>query len=102
MYGSLGAVVAFMFFTYVALLVFLLGAEMAALWPSVRAGDHDPGMGDDESGKPFGQQVRDFLKSLVSRNPTDEHPVAQPPPRRADRSGEDRNGTAQGASSRRE
>lgn len=79
-YGSLGAVVAFMFFTYVASLVFLLGGEMAALWPSVRAGDHDPGAGDDdEPGKPFAQQLREFLKSLVSRNPTDEHPVADRP-----------------------
>lgn len=72
-YGSLGAVVAFMFFTYVASLVFLIGAEIAALWPPVRAGEYDPGAGDDEPGEPFGRQVSNFARSLISRNPTDEH-----------------------------
>ena len=75
-YGSLGAVVAFMFFTFVASLVFLLGAEIAALWPEVRSGKHDPGAGDDNGpSKSFGQELRDFGRSLVSRNPTDEHEI---------------------------
>jgi membrane protein len=73
-YGSLGAVVAFMVFTYLASFVFLIGAEMAHLWPSVRRGDFDPGNGDDDGeSKSFGREVLDFAKSLVSRNPTDEH-----------------------------
>lgn len=72
-YGSLGAVVAFMVFVYIASIVFLFGAEMAALWPEVRAGGHDPGAGDDGQSKTFGEEVRGFLRSLVSRNPTDEH-----------------------------
>lgn len=73
-YGSLGAVIAFMVFTYAASFVFLIGAEMAALWPRVRAGEFDPGS-DDEDGpsKSFGREVLDFGKGLVSRNPTDEH-----------------------------
>ncbi len=71
-YGSLGAVIAFMVFTYVASFVFLIGAEMAHLWPRVRAGDFDPN-DDDTEGKGFGREVLDFAKSLVSRNPTDEH-----------------------------
>jgi len=33
-YGSLGAVIAFMVFTYAAAIVFLIGAEIASLWPS--------------------------------------------------------------------
>jgi membrane protein len=75
-YGSLGAVVAFMVFTYVASFVFLIGAEMAHLWPEVRAGAHDPSDGDDDGeGKSFGREVLDFAKSLVSRNPTDEHRI---------------------------
>lgn len=76
-YGSLGAVVAFMGFVYIASLVFLFGAEMAALWPEIRAGEHDPGSGDDDDGpsKTFLEEVRDFGKSLVSHNPTDEHQV---------------------------
>ncbi len=68
-YGSLGAVVAFMFFVYLASLVFLLGAEMAAVWPGVRAGDYD---GDpDEEGESVRQAIAGWLKGLVSRNPVD-------------------------------
>ncbi len=68
-YGSLGAVVAFMFFIYLASLVFLLGAEMAAVWPGVRAGDYD---GDpDEEGESVRQAIAGWLKGLVSRNPVD-------------------------------
>lgn len=66
-YGSLGAVIAFMVFTYAAAIVFLIGAEIAYLWPSIRDGEHDP---DGEPGPSFGAQVRDFGRSLVSRNPT--------------------------------
>ncbi|MGI8726654.1 MAG: YihY/virulence factor BrkB family protein, partial [Solirubrobacterales bacterium] len=36
-YGSLGAVIAFLVFIYLASLVFLMGAEIAALWPRARA-----------------------------------------------------------------
>ncbi|HKI92969.1 MAG TPA: YhjD/YihY/BrkB family envelope integrity protein [Gaiellaceae bacterium] len=35
-YGSLGAVIAFMFFVYLAASIFLLGAEVASEWPRVR------------------------------------------------------------------
>ena len=35
-YGSLGAVIAFMFFVYLAAELFLLGAELASEWPRVR------------------------------------------------------------------
>jgi membrane protein len=61
-YGSLGAVITFMVFIYIAAMVFLLGAEMAALWPRVRAGEFDEENGD---GEPFGAQVRGFLRGLV-------------------------------------
>lgn len=71
-YGSLGAVIAFMVFTYLAAIVFLIGAEIARLWPSVRDGEHDPG---EEPGPSVGEQVLDFGKSLVRRNPSDEHDV---------------------------
>ena len=63
-----------MVFVYIASFAFLFGAEIAALWPEVRAGKHDPG-GDDGEGKTFGEEVRGFLKGLVSRNPTGEHRV---------------------------
>lgn len=65
-YGSLGAVIAFMVFIYLASLFFLLGAAMAAEWPGIRDDE-----GDDGEGKTIGEEVRDFLKGLVSRNPVD-------------------------------
>jgi membrane protein len=61
-YGSLGAVITFLVFIYIAAMVFLLGAEMATLWPRVRAGEFDDSDGD---GEPFGEQVRGFLRGLV-------------------------------------
>lgn len=70
-YGSLGTVIAFMFFIYLASIVFLIGAETAHLWPEIRDGDHDP---DGSDGPSVGEQVLDFGKSLVRRNPTEEHP----------------------------
>ena len=73
-YGSLGAVVAFMVFVYIAAIVFLFGTELAALWPEVRAGRHDPGTGDGP-GKSFGQEVGDYVKGLFKRNPTGEHEI---------------------------
>ena len=42
-YGSLGAVIAFMFFVYLAAAVFLLGAEVASEWPKLpRRSPHGP------------------------------------------------------------
>lgn len=70
-YGSIGAVIAFMFFVYVASVVFLLGAEIAAVWPAARDGelDSDPG---DEPGPPFATQVRDAVTGLFKRNESEE------------------------------
>lgn len=67
-YGSLGTVIAFMVFVYVAAMAFLMGAEFARHWPAVRAGERDPD--PEEEGEPFGQQVLGFLKGLAVR--TDE------------------------------
>jgi membrane protein len=61
-YGSLGAVITFLVFIYIAAMVFLLGAEMATLWRRVRAGEFDDSDGD---GEPFGERVRGFLRGLV-------------------------------------
>jgi membrane protein len=60
-YGSLGAVVIFLVFIYIGAMVFLMGAEFAALWPRVRRGEFDDG-GD---GTPFGEQIRGLLRGLV-------------------------------------
>ncbi len=64
-YGSLGAVIAFMIFVYLASLVFLMGAEIASIWPRLRDGELDDGDGE---GKPFTEEVKGFLRSLVARN----------------------------------
>lgn len=69
-YGSLGAIVAFLAFVYVAAMAFLLGAEYARLWPPVRAGELDPD--PDEEGEPFGRQVLGFVRGLVLRERDDD------------------------------
>jgi membrane protein len=69
-YGSIGAVITFLVFVYIAAMVLLLGGEYAALWPRVRSGEFD---GGGKDGKPFGRQVRDALRSLVVED-RDEEP----------------------------
>jgi membrane protein len=58
-YGSLGAVVAFLVFAYLAGTVFLLGAELAAAWP----GSREPPVRPTE-GEPFVRQVRRVVRGL--------------------------------------
>jgi membrane protein len=59
-YGSLGAVITFLVFVYIAAMILLLGGEFAALWPRVRAGEFDDG-----EGRPLGEEIRRFLRGLV-------------------------------------
>jgi len=63
-YGSLGAVIAFMFFVYVSSLAFLLGAEVASEWPRVREHVRH---GAVEDGPPLATQVKELLKRLWVR-----------------------------------
>jgi Virulence factor BrkB len=63
-YGSLGAVIAFMFFVYLSAEFLLLGAEMASEWPRVRDRLE---RGDTEQGPPFGQQLKAGLRGLWQR-----------------------------------
>jgi membrane protein len=84
-YGSLGAVIVFLVFIYIAAMVFLLGGEFAALWPRVRAGEFDRGDGD---GKPFREKVRGVLRGLVRETP-EEHDAGE----RGSEGGRDRPGT---------
>ncbi|HXH97608.1 MAG TPA: YihY/virulence factor BrkB family protein [Gaiellaceae bacterium] len=66
-YGSLGAVIAFMFFVYLVSQVFLLGAEAAAEWPRVR---ESLARGDvEESGPPLGRRLRRDVAGLWRRPP---------------------------------
>jgi membrane protein len=65
-YGSVGVIIAFMFFVYLASLMFLLGAEMSAAWPRIRDDD-----GSGEPGPPIGEEIKGFIKRLFTRNPVD-------------------------------
>jgi membrane protein len=60
-YGSLGAVIAFMLFTNIAAQVFLFGAELASELPAVRA--RTPPAGD---GQPAAERLRRAAHSLWS------------------------------------
>ena len=71
-YGSLGTVVAFLFFVYISANVMLLGAEMAAEWPRVIHGHYDDiaeravqQSGDAKPREPFWRRLRDATTGLV-------------------------------------
>ncbi len=63
-YGSLGAVIAFMFFVYLTSSLFLIGAEVASEWPRLRRAYAE---GEVEEGPPFSVQLRQFAKGLWVR-----------------------------------
>ncbi|MGI8944686.1 MAG: YihY/virulence factor BrkB family protein [Thermoleophilaceae bacterium] len=60
-YGSIGAVIAFLVFLFVAANLFLFGAEMAHEWPTARAAT----VADFEGGPPFRERLMGGLKGLV-------------------------------------
>ena len=66
-YGSLGAVVVFMLFIFIAANVLLMGAEIASEWPRVRAGHYDRGMPAREAVAdiPFVERLRVILRQAV-------------------------------------
>lgn len=63
-YGSLGTIVAFMVWVYLASLAILVGAEVASEYPRIR--ESAPSVAHD-SATPVPRRVRRFLLSLVSR-----------------------------------
>ncbi len=65
-YGSLGAVIAFMFFVYLSSLSFLFGAEVASEWPRVRARIAAGEVEDD--GEPLATQLWQLAKGLWARD----------------------------------
>jgi membrane protein len=62
-YGSLGAVIAFMFFVFLSSELFLLGAEVASEWPRVRRA-FARGEIERQEGPPLRRQVREALLGL--------------------------------------
>lgn len=61
-YASLGSVVAFLVFVFVASNVALLGAEIASVWRHVKAGEYDGG-----PSVPFHRRVWNLIRSLFVR-----------------------------------
>lgn len=66
-YGSLGAVVVFMLFIFIAANVLLMGAEIASEWPRVRAGHYDRGLPARQTAVdiPFTERLRVLLRQAV-------------------------------------
>ena len=66
-YGSLGTVIAFLFFVYINANIMLLGAELASEWPRVTHGYYDdPDRKEGEQGGPLAQRLRGGLKGLFA------------------------------------
>jgi len=65
-FGSLGAVVAFLFWVFISANIMLLGAEVASETPRVMRGDYDePEVKEEKPHVPLGQRAREFLIGLV-------------------------------------
>ena len=93
-YGSLGAVVALLFFVYLSSCVLLLGAEMAAEWPRVMHGHYDQEL-DSVTGGRRGPWYRRVLLAglglVTHRQPVPENtPDPEASARRAERRAEAR------------
>ncbi len=71
-YGSLGAVIALMFFVYLSALVFLLGAEVASEWPRVRRTLQELDPAEQEQGPALSQQVKEVVAGLWVRRRQEE------------------------------
>ena len=66
-YGSLGAVIAFLFFVYISASILLLGAEMASEWPRVIHGHYDAELerGGAGSGAPLWRRLLVAATAMV-------------------------------------
>ncbi len=67
-YGSLGAVVAFVFFVYLNANVFVLGAEVASEWPAVQRGAHDVPHAEEDDDTPWWRGLLRALRGLAVRD----------------------------------
>jgi hypothetical protein len=66
-YGSLGAVIVFMLFIFIAANVLLMGAEIASEWPRVRAGHYDRGLpaSTPRVRQPLGARLQALVRQAV-------------------------------------
>ena len=74
-YGSLGAVIIFLFFVYLSALALLIGAEMASEWPRVLRGRYDADRGPRPAGprEPLRRRAVDVLRGLVAADAAPHH-----------------------------
>ena len=79
-YGSIAAVIVALLFVFIASNLFLLGAEMAAEWPRVRAGLYEAEASDERS---LGERLRDLARRLILGGSEPERPHRK----RSERSG---------------
>ena len=75
-FGSLGAVIAFLFWVYLSANILLLGAEVVSELPDVMAGHFDATQSSNKPRRSFGQKVTLLLRGLVVR-PREEDPASQ-------------------------
>lgn len=71
-YGSIGAIVAFMMFVYFTANIMLLGAELASEWPKVRSGYYDlPDhlQGEEPDDRSTIVKLRNLVLGLVLQDP---------------------------------
>jgi membrane protein len=80
-FGSLGAVVAFLFWVYLSANILLLGAEFVSETPAVAAGRYDVKAPSTGPGLSLGQKVLKFLRSLVIRSRSEDEARPSEPPR---------------------
>lgn len=81
-YGSLGAIVVFMLFVYLAANILLFGAEIASEWPRVRAGHYSGLYADDDDvddDRTAFERVRDLVSSLIFLDYEDHENPPRPP-----------------------
>ncbi len=78
-FGSLGALVAFLFLVFLSANILLLGAELSAIYPAVMRGEYDPTEG--EGGRPpLGELARTTIRRLIFYEDPPPRPDPKPPP----------------------
>lgn len=86
-YGSIGAIIVFMTFVYLAANILLFGAELASEWPRVQAGHYSALEGietdDDEDNRTTFERVRALVGSLIFMD-TQDHKTRTGPTTAAD------------------
>lgn len=82
-YGSIGAIIVFLVFVYLAANILLFGAEIASEWPRVRAGHYagmDASDDDEDDDRTAFERVRDLVSSLIFLEHGQRDTLERPPP----------------------